>query len=290
VTLRPLFQAMRPHHWSKNFLVFAGLIFAKHLFILEDLLKSLAAFAVFCLLSSGMYLLNDITDLDKDRAHPVKRQRPLPSGRLRVSTAATAAVSVTLAALAWGFYLNASFGLVALAYAILTVSYSVALKHLVIVDVLAIATGFVLRAVAGAVVIQVNISSWLLVCTIFLSLFLALSKRRHELVVLGDNSAQHRRSLTEYSPTLLDQMVAVVTAGSVMAYALYTTSEETIAKFGTRNLIFTVPFVLYGIFRYLYLVHQKEQGANPEITLFTDGPMLINVLLYVMVVAALIYF
>jgi len=281
---------MRPHHWSKNFLVFAGLIFAKHLFILEDLLKSLAAFAVFCLLSSGMYLLNDITDLDKDRAHPVKRQRPLPSGRLRVSTAATAAVSVTLAALAWGFYLNASFGLVALAYAILTVSYSVALKHLVIVDVLAIATGFVLRAVAGAVVIQVNISSWLLVCTIFLSLFLALSKRRHELVVLGDNSAQHRRSLTEYSPTLLDQMVAVVTAGSVMAYALYTTSEETIAKFGTRNLIFTVPFVLYGIFRYLYLVHQKEQGANPEITLFTDGPMLINVLLYVMVVAALIYF
>ncbi|MFH1941491.1 MAG: hypothetical protein ABIL68_05250 [bacterium] len=186
-------------------------------------------------------------------------------------------------------FLNTRFGWIAAAYVVVMLSYTFFLKKVVILDVIVIASGFVLRAVAGAVVIDVSISSWLLVCTIFLALFLGLNKRRHELILLGEDATSHRHILKEYSPYLLDQMISVVTASTVMAYALYTTAAETVEKFGTRNLILTLPFVLYGIFRYLYLVHQKNMGGSPEQIFIKDGAMMLNIVLYLAVVGVILY-
>jgi len=188
------------------------------------------------------------------------------------------------------FSLSFPFGMVAVSYLILQILYSFYLKHVVILDVFSVASGFVLRVVGGAEVIHVPISSWLLICTILLSLFLAMSKRRHELILLEDNAVHHRKILYEYSPYFLDQMISVVTSSTVIAYALYTMSEETVKKFHTDNLKFTIPFVIYGIFRYLYLIHQKNEGGNPEMVLLTDKPLIINILLYGLVVGFILYF
>jgi len=287
--IRALIETMRPRQWTKNLLLFVGLIFSQNLFHFDLLLKTLVAFALFCLLSGAVYLINDLADIESDRSHPLKSRRPLPSGRLKVPVAIAAAVGFTCVGFPLSFLLDFQFGLVATGYFLLILAYSFGLKHVVILDVVVVALGFILRAVAGAVVIHVPISSWLLICTTFLALFLAMSKRRHELVLLGENSASHRKTLIEYSPQFLDQMIAVVTASAVMSYALYTTSEETVAKFGTRNLLFTLPFVIYGIFRYLYLVHMRNMGGSPELVFIKDRPMVVNVILYVIVVAVVLY-
>jgi len=282
-------KTMRPNQWTKNLILFAGLIFAEHLFDVAALVKSLVAFGLFCLLSSAIYLINDVKDVEQDRAHPLKSKRPIAAGQLPIPVAVGVTIGLVGCSLVGALLLDREFGLVASLYFLLLFLYSFHLKHLVILDVLTIAIGFVLRAVAGAVVIDVEFSSWFLFCTILLALFLGLSKRRHELVLLGDNAQSHRKILEEYSPYLLDQMIGVVTASTLMAYALYTMAPETRAKFGTSYMILTIPFVIYGIFRYLYLVHHKEEGGNPTSILITDKPTLLNILLWGLVSVLLIY-
>ena len=284
-----LVTSLRPSQWTKNLFVFAGLMFGQRLLEPPAVAAAAAAFALFCLLSGVVYLLNDVADRDADRQHPLKRLRPIASGALSVSAALTAAVVIGLIALTAAFALRPLFGLLALAYVALLSLYSFQLKHVVIMDVLTIALGFVLRVAAGAVAVSVEVSVWLYMLIILLALFLALSKRRHELVLLTGAATGHRRILGEYSPYLLDQMISVVTASTLVAYAIYTVSPETTAKFHTNRLALTLPFPLYGIFRYLYLVHQKEGGGSPSDLLLTDRPLLICVALWAGAVAVIIY-
>lgn len=270
-------------------MVLAALAFSKHLFDGDAALRAGLAFLVFCGLSGTAYLVNDLCDLETDRLHPVKRARPLASGALSVRLARLAATLLVTAALAGATGLGGGFVIAALAYLGLNLLYSFGLKHVVILDVLAISVGFVLRAVAGALAIQVVFSSWLLVCTILLALFLSLAKRRHELVSLDAAAAGHRRILAEYSPYLLDQMIAVATASCLTAYAFYTLAPDTVEKYRTERLALTIPFVIYGIFRYLYLVHRREQGGSPSEVLLTDRPLLVAVALWGAVVVAIVY-
>ena len=288
-TLLMLGSSLRVQQWTKNLVVFAALVFSRNLLEVVMLAKVVAACAVFSLLSGATYILNDLADLKQDQHHPTKRRRPLASGRLRVAHAFLTMSVLVVLCLAAARFLGVGIFLVCVSYFFLQVAYSFLLKQVVILDVFAVAAGFVLRVLAGALVIEVAISSWLIICTVLLSLFLALSKRRHELILIGDQADDHRRVLAEYTPYLLDQMISVVTASTVMAYALYTVSPETVEKFGTRNLVFTVPFVLYGVLRYLYLVHQKGKGGRPEKVLFMDPALLIDVALWVIVAGAIIY-
>jgi 4-hydroxybenzoate polyprenyltransferase len=285
---RALLVSLRPHQWTKNLVVLAALAFSKHLFDGDAVARAAMAFATFCVLSGAVYLVNDLVDLERDRLHPTKRERPLASGALPVSTARAAALSLLVAGLLAGWGLGPGFFACALSYLALNLAYSFALKDVVILDVLAIAIGFVVRAVAGALAIQVVFSDWLLVCTILLALFLALAKRRHELATL-ENAAGHRQALAEYSPYLLDQMIAVVTASCLTAYAFYTLAPETVEKYSTARLALTIPFVIYGIFRYLYLVHRKEQGGNPSDVLLADWPLLAAVALWAASVVLILY-
>jgi 4-hydroxybenzoate polyprenyltransferase len=287
-SLITILEAMRPRQWAKNLFVFGGLIFAQKLFT-PLATVALAAFVIFCALSGAMYLLNDVADREKDRLHPRKRERPVASRRLSVPAAVAAAIVLVVLAVAGSLAISWPFAAVACAYAVLLSLYSVWLKHVVIVDALVVASGFVLRAVGGAVAIDVEISGWLLICTILLALFLALGKRRHEYLALGGGAATHRPILAEYSAELLDQMIAVVTASTVTAYALYTMSPETVAKFHTHLLPATLPFVLYGIFRYLYLLYRRQLGGNPSELFLNDGPLLINTFLWFLVVLVIIY-
>ncbi|MFN8094963.1 MAG: decaprenyl-phosphate phosphoribosyltransferase [Vicinamibacteria bacterium] len=286
--LRALLVSLRPHQWIKNLVVLAALAFSKHLFDADAFVRAALAFGVFCALAGATYLVNDVLDADQDRQHPLKRHRPIASGALSAGAARAAAAVLIAAALAASAWLGRDFALAALAYLGLTLAYSLVLKHHVILDVLAISLGFVLRAVAGALAIEVRFSDWLLVCTILLALFLALAKRRHELVSLED-AAGHRRILKEYSPYLLDQMIAVVTASCLTAYAFYTLAPDTVEKYRTDRLAWTIPFVIYGIFRYLYLVHRREQGGSPSDVLLTDRPLLVAVFLWAAVVVAIVY-
>ncbi len=284
-----LLISLRPGQWTKNLLVFAGLLFGQRLFDPRSVGAALAAFAIFCALSGVVYVVNDVIDRDSDRQHPLKSRRPIASGALPVSAALAAAAVLAVAALGAAVTLGWPFTATAAAYVGLFALYSAVLKHIVIIDVLTIAIGFVLRAVAGAFAVRVEISHWLLVCTILLALFLALAKRRHELVLLADGATSHRRILSEYSPYLLDQMIAVVTASTLLSYMFYTISPETEQKFGTPWLWLTIPFPIYGIFRYLYLVHRREGGGSPADLLLSDRPLLACVALWGVVVALLIY-
>jgi 4-hydroxybenzoate polyprenyltransferase len=287
--LKDLVISLRPQQWVKNLLVFAALIFAKELNNPEAVVKSILAFFSFCFLSSSVYLVNDILDIASDCQHPVKSKRPIAMGRISRTTALGIALVLLAVALVISIQLNLQFFLVALAYLLLATVYSLTLKHIVILDVMTVSIGFVLRAVAGAVAIGVAISSWLLVCTILLALFLSLGKRRHELVFLENEAFSHRKILTEYSPYFLDQMIAVVTASTLVAYCFYTLSPEVEHKLNTGYLSLTIPFVLYGIFRYLYLIHQKEAGGNPTQMLLTDKPILINIILWILAVLIILY-
>jgi len=284
-----LLAALRPSQWTKNLFVFAGLIFGEELFNPAAVTQAVLAFAIFCTLSGVVYLINDIRDREADRLHPLKSARPIASGALSVRSAGVAAFVLGGVGLAAAFGINTAFGLVALSYVALLSLYSALLKHHVILDVLTLSGGFVLRAAAGAVAIGVPFSRWLLLLTLLLALFLALSKRRAELVALADDASGHRRSLAEYSPYLLDQMIGVVTASTLLAYAFYTISPDTVQRFGTEDLIFTVPFPLYGIFRYLYLVHRRDGGGNPSEHLLTDVPLLTCVALWGVAVILILY-
>jgi 4-hydroxybenzoate polyprenyltransferase len=283
-----LVRSMRPEQWTKNLIVFAALIFARRLFDPAAVGLSLAAFLIFCALSGVVYLLNDVVDRGVDRLHPFKSRRPIAAGELSPRTALIAAGVIGGVALTAAAWLRAEFALVAATYVALFAAYSRVLKHVVILDVLTIAIGFVLRAAAGAVVIPVPMSQWLLVCTILLALFLGLSKRRHELTLLSADATGHRPILEEYNPYLLDQMIGVATASTLMAYIIYCTSSETIEKFGTDRLVLTAPFPIYGIFRYLYLVHQRGAGT-PSDVLLTDRPLLACIVLWGLAVIAIIY-
>ncbi len=280
--------SMRPRQWIKNCVVFAALIFAKKLGDRVLLLHACVAFVLFCLVSGAVYIVNDLCDADRDRRHPVKSRRPIASRALGTVAALTSATLLLTAALMGGFILSPPFGAVLLIYLVLNLVYSLWLKEVVIVDVMMIAAGFVLRAIGGAVAIDVSISTWLILCTILLSLFLAFCKRRQELSSLPE-AHEHRSILREYSVEFLDQMISVVTSSTVIAYMFYTVSPEVESNLGTKHLYLTVPFVLYGIFRYLYLVHQKGVGGNPTQALLTDGPLLVCVGLWGATVILLVY-
>jgi 4-hydroxybenzoate polyprenyltransferase len=286
--LSGLLVSLRPRQWVKNLFVFGGLVFSQRLFT-ASVWPALGAFAIFCALSGAIYLFNDVADRDKDRLHPSKRERPIASGLLAIPVALGSAMVLIVVGLAAAAALSPRFAVVALAYVGLLSLYSVALKHVVIVDVLTVAMGFVLRAVGGALAIGVDISGWLLICTILIALFLALGKRRHEYLTLDGEAARHRPILAEYSAGLLDQMIAVVTASTVTAYALYTMSPETVAKFHTQLLPATLPFVLYGIFRYLYLLYRRQLGGNPSELFLNDRALLVNTVGWILAVLLIIY-
>jgi len=288
-SLRDIWQLLRPTQWSKNLVVFAALIFAKHLFNRADVFLVSLGFVAFCLTASAAYVMNDLRDCERDRQHPLKSLRPLPAGRVRRSTAAVLAFALLTAGLTMALTLRLGFGVLVVVYFVLQIAYTFWLKEAVILDVMAIAAGFVIRAAAGGVIIAVPVSPWLIICTFLLALFLGFSKRRHELILLEARATEHRASLKEYSPYFLDQMIAVVTASTVVAYAIWTVSPEIREKLGTEKLYLTIPFVLFGIFRYLYLVHQREEGGNPTQLLLTDRPLLLDVLLWITTVAVLLY-
>jgi len=285
-----ILTSLRPHQWIKNFFIFAPLVFSRNLVNGPLVLKTAGTFAAFCLVSGAHYIFNDLRDIEEDRRHPLKSMRPLASGRLGKGPAAAAFLVIGSAGVALAAAIDTAVLLMVLSYLALETLYSMWLKHVVIIDVFVVAAGFLIRVVAGGLAIRVEISSWLLICTILLSLFLAMGKRRHELVVLDKDATAHRPILREYNTYLLDQMISVVTASTLVAYCLYTISSETVAKFGTRNLLFTVPFVLYGIFRYLYLIHQKAEGGTPEALIVRDKPLLIDVFLWVVTAALILRF
>ncbi|MEO0021156.1 MAG: decaprenyl-phosphate phosphoribosyltransferase [candidate division WOR-3 bacterium] len=283
-------KSMRPKQWVKNLLVFAALIFSENLLVWDKVMRTAAAFIFFCLVSGAVYIINDVVDRENDRTHPKKRLRPIAAGELPILPALMAAVLAVAVGVGGGFYLNWRFGLVIAIYFLLQLAYSFVLKKIVVLDVMVVAAGFALRAISGTYVIAVQISPWLFVCTILLALFLALAKRRHELLFLEGGGISHRSVLGKYSETLLDQMIAVATSATVITYCLYTIAPETVHKFGTHNLILTMPFVLYGIYRYLYLVYRREEGGAPEKVLFTDLPLIIDVLLWMISVVLILYF
>lgn len=293
-----LFRCMRPRQWSKNGLLLAGLIFAGKFrqppeTLFADLLQALLAITAFCLFSSVTYIVNDIIDVESDRAHPDKCNRPLASGRLSVSSAGVAAILIAALALVLSFAVstqahNYEFLLVSLLYLLVTMGYSIWFKHWVIVDVLVLAGGFVLRVIAGCVALPVQISPWVVLCTLFLALFMGLCKRRHEILLLGDNNAVTRKVLPHYTAQLLDQMIAVATALTIMAYSLYTFTADHTYFLGRESpwVMLTIPCVMYGVFRYLYLVYRKDLGGTPE-DVFSDRPMLINLILWGLIVVLL---
>ena len=286
-----LLQAMRPAQWVKNLIIFGVLIFSLNLFNGILLLRTVLAFFLFCILSGAVYIINDYVDLENDRHHPTKCRRPLASGAVPPRFAFRSALVLSIIGLTGSFLLGAGFGVVALAYFTLVVLYTFYLKHVVIVDVFAIALGFVIRALAGGVVIYREISAWFLICILFLSLFLALAKRRHELLLLDNEAWRHRKSLAEYSSYFLDQMIAIVTTSTVISYAMFTVSSESLEyqRFQTHNLIYTVPFVLYGVFRYLYLAYHKQQGGSPNRALLTDKALMLDIFLWFVACSLILY-
>jgi len=287
--LQAVWLSLRPHQWTKNLVVFAAPALSKHLFERGPLEKSALGFVIFCALSGTVYLLNDVADLERDRLHPRKRLRPIASGALSPRVAVLLSLGLGLGSLGLSALLGLPFVLCAALYLALNILYSFRLKEIVILDVLSVSIGFVLRAWAGGEAIGVLVSDWLLVCTLLLALFLALAKRRHELVSLTTSATGHRKILAEYSPYLLDQMISVVTASCLTAYAFYTMAPDTVQKYRTERLAWTIPFVLYGIFRYLYLVHQKEKGGSPTDILVTDRPLLLNVFLWALALLWIVY-
>ncbi len=279
----------RPKQWIKNLIIFAPLLFSSNLKNPPLLLKSTIAFSLFCLLTSSIYIINDIQDRKNDALHRFKSKRPIASGQLKPNIALVFALIIFLVSIVFSWGQGISFFLVMSTYFILQLAYTKLLKNVVIVDVMVIATGFVLRVIAGSEILNVEMSSWLLICTFLLALFLSLSKRRSELTSVPGNSHLQRKVLTKYSPYLLDQMISVVTSSTFIAYILYTISDETVKRIGTKNLIFTIPFVMFGIFRYLYLIHKKEEGERPEITMLTDLPLIFIIFLWVCSLYIIIY-
>jgi len=289
--LNSIIRSMRPEQWTKNLIVFAGLFFGKSITSFNTFLELSQIFAIFCVVSSGSYIINDITDRKEDRHHPDKSKRPIAGGGLDIATASAVALGLILAGMIWAYCISISlFALIAV-FLILHLLYDFFLKHISLIDVFVISSAFILRLLGGVITSNIgcNISGWILLCTFLLSIFLALCKRRAEIVILSEASIRHRKSLEGYSVPFLDQLITVAAACTILSYSLYVLSAETIAKHRTTKLIFTIPFVIYGVFRYLYLVHMKEGGSNPERLLLKDAPLFIDIILYGMMVYAIIY-
>jgi 4-hydroxybenzoate polyprenyltransferase len=290
----PILRLLRPRQWIKNIVVLAGLVFAERLAQARFTTAAFAAFAVFCTLSSALYVINDLIDAPKDRLHPEKRRRPIAAGEISPLVAGILGISLAIGSLWAAFSLGPRFGTTAAAYCALSLLYTLRLKREVIIDVMVIATGFVLRAIAGVQVLadldpSVELSPWLLVCTFFLALFMALGKRRHELVLLDRDASQHRASLSEYSVGLVDTMLPMVTTSAILAFSIYTIWPHTIEKLGTDKLVYTVPLVVYGFFRYLYLIREKGLGGNPSEILFRDPSLMTSVLAWMAAVVGILY-
>jgi 4-hydroxybenzoate polyprenyltransferase len=283
-----LIAAMRPRQWPKNGFVFVPLFFDRKLNDLPSVFATVIAFVLLCLMSSAVYLINDLADIESDRQHPVKQYRPLPSGRLSPMVARVAAVVLAAASLLAGYFFSLELFLILLAYFVLQIAYTFWLKHVVLWDVLVVATGFILRIGAGVAVIEVvRFSPWLYVFGGFLALFMALGKRRHELVLMGEEAGSHRAILNDYNLDLIDRLLGIVTTSAVVSYSLYTFLAEGVPE--NHLMMLTIPFVLYGIFRYLYLIHIRHEGGAPEEILLRDRPLQINLLLWVLVVAFSLY-
>lgn len=284
-----ILRAMRVYQWTKNLLVLAPLLFARQVQDPFQELRSLGALLAFCLASSATYLFNDILDIEKDRAHPEKCHRPLASGALPVSAAWGMLIVLLVASLAVAYVVRPKFLLALCFYIGLTVSYSLILKHLIIIDVMAVAIGFVTRALGGAIALNVVFSNWLVVCTLFLALFLGLSKRRHEIILLEDEASAHRSVLYHYSVQYLDQLILIMAGGALITYTIYTCSPEVVHRIGNDKLYMTIPFVVYGLFRYLFLVHHRTGGGDPSSALIKDPPLGVNVVLWAVTCAIIIY-
>jgi len=285
-------KLVRPHQWVKNTVIFAAVIFSKNFFNLPYLERSIIAFGVFCVASGAVYIFNDIIDARADRNHPQKSRRPIAAGDISLAMAIIYFVVMFAGAVVLSYFIfNIHFFKVVSIYILLNILYSIVLKRIVILDVVIISINFVLRAVAGvyAIASTLEFSTWLIICTFFLSLFLALSKRRAEVELLEERAEKHRRALRDYSTKLLDEMIAVVTASTVMSYTLYTISTSTVEKFGTVNLVYTVPFVVFGIFRYLFLIHMRKEGGSPTRILYRDRPLIINLVLWVISCMLILY-
>jgi len=280
-------RALRPKQWPKNLLVFAGLVFTYNLLNAGMFTRVILAFVAFCALSSAGYIWNDLRDISADRLHPIKRNRPIASGLVPPMLAAAIGLALGAAGLGLALALGTSFALVASLYMLLTVTYTIWLKHLVLIDVFGISAGFVLRAVGGAVVIGVPVSPWLYVCTVLASLFLALGKRRNELELLEGGAAGHRKNLEQYSLELVDQLIQIVASVTIMAYSLYTFTAENLPR--DHSMMLTIPLVVYGLFRYLYLVRVKRQGGAPEDLLLTDPGLLGTAICWVGLSVAILY-
>jgi len=284
-----LIKALRPHQWSKNLIIFAPLLFSQKLFIRALFCKVLIGFLLYCLVCGGVYLVNDLFDLEADRRHPLKRERPLAKGQILPWQATVMAIILNLFGIGLAYILEPSFSCILLFYLGLNLAYSLYLKHLVLLDVLVVSIGFVLRAWAGALIIKVEISPWLVACTLWLALILALGKRRHELLVLEDQAPLHRPSLNRYTPTLLNQLITMASAATLVTYGLYTLDPRVQIKLQTSQLYLTLPLVIFGIFRYLYIIEVKREGGSPSQLLLNDPPLLINALLWLLLIVALLY-
>lgn len=280
--IKELIISMRPKQWYKNLVIFIGIVFSLNLLNINLWIDVIGAFAIFCALSGSMYIINDIIDIEKDKNHPKKRLRPIASGKLKSNYAVMSVIILVILSFAASYLINSLFLITALTFFILLLVYSLFLKQLIIVDIMIISTGFVLRAIAGCLAVGVLISPWLIICAFLLALFLGIGKRRHELVLLGDNATNHRKILDGYSTEMLDQMINITTSALIMSYSIYTFFT------GKLAIMLTIPFAFYGLFRYIYLVHAKNFGGEPEM-LFKDKGMILSMTLWILLVIIVLY-
>lgn len=283
-----ILKTLRPKQWIKNGVIFVALIFDVKLFQPEPFIKTLLGFILLCFVSGTVYLVNDLVDIEKDRQHPTKKNRPIPSGQVPVNAAIITAILLPALCLPLSFWLDFYFGIILTGYLLLQIAYSLILKNVVIVDVLTLAAGFVLRVAGGVVLVEAErFSPWLYVFAVLISLFLGLGKRREELALLKDQASNTRTILNEYNLPFLDEMMAVVTAGTVMTYAFYTFFAPNLPA--NHLMMLTIPFVIYGIFRYLYVIHVQGNGGAPDEVLLTDRPMQISIALFLLTAIGILY-
>ena len=281
--IKHIIVSLRPKQWIKNILIFAGLFFSKNIFNTKLLFESITAFFIFCILSSAIYLINDIRDIDLDKYHPIKRKRPLASGELKKNIAWIVSLILLIIGIILSYNVSFLFLAITIIFIVNNIIYQILLKKIVILDAMSIAIGFVLRVYAGTTAISVQTSHWLILCTFILSMFLAFGKRRHEITVLAEDSCLHRETLSKYSSYFIDQLISILLTSTLICYIMYTVSDVTVGKIGNYNLLWTVPIVLYGIFRYLFLIHRKEGGGDPSLILFEDKSLMVAVLVWIFV-------
>ena len=283
-----LITTMRPRQWLKNGVVFAALFFDHKVLELESLLRTIIAFILLCMVSSAVYIMNDLADIDNDRQHPTKKTRPLAAGDLNPTFAALVAIALAVGGLVAGFILSTNLGWILLAYLVIQIAYTFYFKHVVLMDVILVASGFILRVAAGVAVINVErFSPWLYVCTGLLALLIALGRRRHEMSLLGLDARNHRAILDEYNIDLVDRLIGIVSAAALVAYSLYTFMAEGLPE--NNLMMLTIPFVLYGIFRYLYMLHVRHEGGAPEDIFIRDRPMQLALFFWAVVVFLVLY-